>query len=263
MRLTAINFYPVKSCRGLALDEARLDARGIVHDRSFMVVDVEGRFMTQREYPRLCLIATRLDGDLLCFSAEGTSALQVPVQRDGARCSVIVWRDACLAVDQGVEAARWLTEFLGTSARLVRMADDYVRQVDQAYAPRVADQTGFADAFPLLLLSTASLTDLNSRLEQPLPMNRFRPNLVISGCEPYAEDGWRRIRIGALEFHVVKPCSRCAITTTDQVSAVRDKEPLRTLATYRKRGTEVFFGQNVIHAGPGFVRVGDPVEILE
>ncbi len=262
MRLTAINIYPVKSCRGLTLPSARLDDRGLHNDRLLMVVDGQGRFVTQRDYPRMCLVCPRIEGDTLTLSASGQEVLTLAVQRTGSPCQVTVWRDTCTAIDQGDAAAAWLSEFLGTAVRLVCMADGFRRQVDPAYAPRSEDQTAFSDGFPLLLISTASLDDLNSRLPQPLPMDRFRPNLVVEGCAPYAEDGWSRIRVGELLFDVVKPCSRCAITTTDQLTAARAKEPLRTLAGYRRLGTDVFFGQNVIHVDRGLLRTGDVVDVL-
>jgi hypothetical protein len=263
MRVTALNFYPVKSCKGTPLNQAVIGKRGIVNDRILMVVDAENRFMTQREHPRMALIAPKLEGKQLRLSGPDIAPLTIDTTDAGPRAEVTVWRDQCTAVDQGDAAARWLTNVLGTPCRLVRMADDYVRHVDQTYAPRADDQTGFADAYPLLLISEGSLEDLNSRLEVRLPMNRFRPNIVVTGCEPYAEDGWKRIRIGAMSFDVVKPCSRCAITTTDQATAERSKEPLKTLATYRKRDSDVFFGQNVVHAGVGQIHVGDRVEVLE
>ena len=160
----------------------------------------------------------------------------------------------------GGYADRWFGRFLGSSCQLVRKPEDDVRPVDSAYA-RGGDQTSFADAFPLLLISEASLEDLNRRLESPVPMNRFRPNLVVRGCGPYAEDGWEEVRAGGASFRVAEPCARCAITTVDRGSGERGKEPLRTLATYRKADGEVLFGRYLIHASNGTVRVGDPVEV--
>jgi uncharacterized protein YcbX len=182
----------------------------------------------------------------------------------GERREVAIWRDRCDAIDQGDAAAEWASAFLGASCRLVRIADDTVRPVDRDFAVSEGDQVGFADGYPFLLTTEESLADLNDRMAQALPMDRFRPNIVISGFEPFAEDDWRRIRIGEIAFAVVKPCARCPITTTDQATAKRGQEPLRTLATYRQvPGKGVMFGQNLIHESTGIIRVGDPVAPIE
>jgi uncharacterized protein YcbX len=170
---------------------------------------------------------------------------------------VAIWKDQCVAVAAGAEADAWFTALLGTPCRLVTMPSSTVRQVDLGYA-EPGDPVGFADGFPFLLISQGSLDELNRRLEHPVPMDRFRPNIVVDGCEPHAEDGWSRVTIGEISFRVVKPCARCVITTTDQQTGERGREPLRTLATYRRVGNKVLFGQNLIHDGVGAVRVGDP-----
>jgi uncharacterized protein YcbX len=172
--------------------------------------------------------------------------------------SVTVWDDTCSATWLGEPSARWFSEFLETDCNLVHMADRHVRPADPIFAPPGA-RVSFADGFPFLLISEESLADLNRRLVAPLPMNRFRPNLVVAGGEPYAEDGWKRIEIGGLSLRVVKPCGRCVVTTTDQDTGERGQEPLRTLATYRRQDGLVMFGQNVIHEAPGRLRVGDAV----
>jgi uncharacterized protein YcbX len=260
MHISGLYHYPIKSCQGIALERAEVDARGIVDDRRLMLVDSAGRFLTQREHPRMALIAARIAGGSLALSAPAMPALVLDRMADGPRRPVSIWRDRCQAVDLGVEAAGWLSEFLGLPCQLVRIAEDEIRIVDQAYAPRPADQVGFADGFPFLVIAQESLDDLNARLAEPLPMDRFRPNIVVAGCEPYAEDGWEQIRIGAITLSLVKPCARCAITTTDQRTAERGKEPLRTLASYRSVGGKVMFGQNAIHDRAGTIRIGDEVE---
>jgi uncharacterized protein YcbX len=188
--------------------------------------------------------------------------LALPVIAEGQTREVLVWRDRCAAVDQGDEVAEWLSRFLRRPCRLVRMAEDHVRRVDPVYAVSEADQVGFADGYPFLIISEESLADLNARLAQPLLMNRFRPNIVVRGGAAYAEDGWCRVRIGGIEFSLVKACARCAITTTDQATAQVGREPLATLATYRRVERGVLFGQNAIHAATGAIRVGDPLEVL-
>lgn len=255
--------YPIKSCRGTSLDEAIVGRRGIVADRHWMVTHDGGKFLSQRELPRMALIEPRLTNGTLEVTAPGMPALSLPVGGEGHRVDVTVWDDRCVGIDEGDRVAEWFSSFLGEPTRLVRMPDDEVRQVDPTYAA-TGDQVGFADGFSFLLTSRASLDDLNRRLPTPLPMNRFRPNIMIDGVEPWEEDGWRRIRIDGIELTVAKPCARCAITTTDQNTAERSKEPLRTLATFRNvKGKGVMFGQNLIHHGTGILRVGSDVEVLE
>jgi len=225
-----------------------------------MLVDETGEFMSQRDHPRMALISTHLSNDHLTVGAPGMPDLEVPLEEEnGNLIDVNVWGDANLGNLVGEEADRWFGDFLEFPCRLVQKPDEDLRLVDSLYAEG-GDQVGFADGFAFLLISETSLEDLNSRLESPLPMNRFRPNFVARGCEPYAEDGWGRLRIGDVTFRVAEGCPRCAITTVDQRTGVRGKEPLRTLATYRKSGGEVFFGRNLIHDALGTVRVGDPIE---
>jgi len=260
--LTGIYYYPIKSCRGYALETAALDARGLEHDRRFLIVDANNHFVTQREHTRLALIEPQISNSTLTLTAPGMSALIVETQVSNTRRPVKIWRDTVEALDQGDEAAQWLSEYLGEAVRLVKFDEAVVRKVSAEYARRPTDQTGFADGYPLLLISQESLDDLNARLATPLPMNRFRPNLVVSGGTPYAEDTWKQIRIGEVILDIVKPCARCVTTTTDQATAVRGKEPLATLAQYRNSERGALFGQNVIHAGPGTLTVGQAVEIL-
>ena len=262
IHLTEIHLYPVKSLAGFELQHSRLDGFGLLHDRRWMVVDGEGRFLSQRELPRMTLIHAALEGNGITLTAPDMLPLKVR-RPDGEsdRIAVQIWRDRCEGTPAGRDADEWLSRFLGVACRLVHMGDDVFRQVDQRYAGP-EHRAAFSDGFPLLLISQGSLDDLNSRLDEPLPMSRFRPNLVVSGCDPYAEDGWSRIRIGALELQVVKPCSRCSITTVDPLTAERGSEPLKTLASYRRRDNQVYFGQNVLHGQPGEISVGMSVEVF-
>ena len=259
--LSGLNVYPIKSCGGIPVEEWEVDERGLRHDRRWMLVDETGCFISQRELPRMALVKVRIESDGLIVDAPGMASLSVPfVPPDGRAVLARVWGD--LVEGQAVDDDSWFSEFLGVSCRLVYLPDEAVRKVDPAYA-EPGDRVGLADGFPFLLISEASLAYLNARLEQPLPMNRFRPNLVVGGCEPFAEDGWRGVRIGQLTFRVVKPCARCTITTVDQESATKGKEPLRTLARFRRAGNKVLFGQNLIHNETGTLRIGDPVQILQ
>jgi uncharacterized protein YcbX len=262
--VTGLYHYPIKSCAGIALPSATLDPRGIRHDRELMIVDaVAGTFLTQRELPRMALIAPRLADGALIVTAPGMTELTVPVVTKGSTRPVSIWRDTCEAVDQGDTIAEWLSAFLGHGCRLVRMADDFTRIVDQIYATSPTDQVGFADGFPCLLIAEESLADLNARLDAPLLMNRFRPNIVIAGGAPFGEDRVAVLRIGEIVFHATKSCARCPITTVEQETGETGKEPLRTFATFRRAKRGVLFGQNLIHASTGTITVGDRVEALE
>ena len=175
--------------------------------------------------------------------------------------NVTIWNDQCSAIDCGDEAAKWISQFLDTPSRIVFFPDTEVRQVDPDYA-NLGDKTAFSDGFPLLLISQASLDDLNSRLQQPVTMTQFRPNIVISGCEAFAEDKWKKIKIGDIEYRIVKPCSRCIIPSINIETAKPAAEPLKTLASYRKQGNKVYFGQNIIAENEGSIEIGMPVTII-
>ncbi len=261
LRVSELAIYPVKSLAGIALQSASVERFGLANDRRWMVVDADGRFLTQRQHARMCLIQPVLQGDELRLRAEGMPDLTVlhPAGRNKRR--VTVWDDQCNALDCGDEAAAWLSRFLTIDCRLVYFPADEVRAVDPRYA-RPGDRTAFSDGFPLLLISQASLDDLNSRLDIPIVMARFRPNLVVQGCAAFAEDDWQEMRIGDLRFRIVKPCSRCTIPGIDPATGERGPEPLRTLAGYRKRDDKIFFGQNVIADGRGEIRVGMNVELI-
>jgi uncharacterized protein YcbX len=266
MQVTELNIYPVKSTRRIALNASEVLPRGLPWDRRWMLIDDSGRFITARQHPRLATVQTAVEDGLLRISAAGRPDISLPLVPDNRSLTrVTVWRDTLDAVPAGPHADAWFTSFLGLSCRLVQMTDDLVRGVNQDYG-RPGDQVSFADGYPLLLISEASLADLNHRLAQPVEMRRFRPNLVIDGDVPYAEDGWRRLRVGGVEFEGVKNCSRCVFTTIDPDSGEKhpEQEPLRTLSTYRRRPEGgVYFGQNLIPRSGGMIRVGDPVTVIE
>ena len=273
MHLSGLFIYPVKSLRGLRLDTATVDPLGLAGDRRFLVVDAAGKFLSQRTLPRMARIATALSADTLTLAAEGHGSLAVARAADAAAplVSVSVWSSHGLrAEDCGPAAAAWLSAFLATPCRLVRAGPAFDRPVNKPGNARPGDRVGFADAYPLLGLGAASVTDLNDRLaaagEDPVPLDRFRPNLVFTGSAPFAEDTWPRFRVGPVVFRAGGPCARCIMTTTDQLTGQRGREPLRTLATYRRGAhdpTDVNFGQNLfIESAAGPLRLGDPVEPL-
>ena len=259
LRLTALHVYPIKSARGIPVQEWEVDSFGLRYDRRWMVVDRQGKHITQRTHSALALVRPAIDGDALRVTAPGMPALELLLHPEpSVTTTAIVWDDACEAAWTGERSAAWFSEALGTPCSLVHMPINTVRPADPAFAPPGV-RVSFADAFPFLLISEESLEDLNARLPAPLPMNRFRPNLVIRGDGPYVEDSLGAFRFGEIEFRVVKPCDRCVVTTTDQETTERGVEPLRTLATYRKVGGEVMFGQNVVHLGTGRLSVGAPL----
>jgi hypothetical protein len=267
--LSGMYTYPIKSCAALRHESAALDSFGLPYDRRWMIINPDGMFQTQRELPALALIQPAVEADALTLSAPGLPTMRAPLHYAGqVSRQVEVWGDVCEAWDEGDALAEWLSDYLGTATRLVRMTDDFVRPVDPDYAPQPA-RTAFSDGFPLLLVSEASLDDLNSRLiergKQPIPMSRFRPNLVVSESMAYAEDDWKTLTISGVTLDVVKPCARCATTTVDQATGtVPDHaEPLATLNTYRKINGKVYFAQNVIHRTLGTLRVGDRVHVGE
>lgn len=273
MRLDAITIYPVKSLRGVAVHEAVVEPWGLAGDRRWMVVDEQGRYLTQRDLPGMARIAAAPDGDggvVLSAPDDRAGELRAPKpDADGPTLEVVVWRDRVRAQSAGRDADAWLSDALGRACRLVHMGDPAAaRPVDPTYAGPT-DRVSFADGFPLLGVSAASLDDLNARMAQPVPMARFRPNLVVSGGAPWTEDGWRLLRVGGAEgvaFRAVKPCARCVIVATDQETGARarDREPLRTLAGFRRDGRgKVLFGQNLVPDGTGRIAVGDGVEVAE
>ena len=259
--------YPVKSCRGLALADAEVTRLGIRYDRQWMVVDERGRFVAQRGngsgvgIRTMCLIGTAIQNGTLTLSAPGMPTLSLPLAgQTGPQLPVQVWQSHTFGVDQGDDVARWVTAFLSQERpgtyRVVRMDDAETRRAKNG------DSTlAFADGYPFLVLSEASLADLNSRLAVPLPIDRFRPNIVIDGCQAYAEDAWDRLEVNDIVLHGMTTCLRCAITTTDQATGERSPEPLRTLATYRRTEDGVIFARNFNHEGAGVIRVGDAVVV--
>jgi uncharacterized protein YcbX len=262
MQLASIHVYPVKSCAGFSAAEWDVGTLGFQYDRRWMVVTPRGHFLTQRELPTLALVQPTIAPPHLRLTAPDMPELVTALAPLGGRpIATRVWDDPLEVVAPDHLADRWFSDYLGHEVVLAYFPETVAREVDRDYAPE-GGQTGFADGFPFLLIGEASLASLNSRMLTPLPMNRFRPNLVVSGSAPFAEDGWRRITIGGIPMQVVKPCARCVVTTTDQATGLRaGDEPLRTLASFRRQNNEVMFGQNVVHYGRGTFRVGDPVEV--
>ncbi len=271
IKLTQLAIYPIKSTAQISLPRAQISPFGLEMDRRWMLIDDSAQMLTQRKHARLCLVKTTILPNALRITAPGMPALSVPFHTSGtvspAEVQATVWDDTCNALNCGQQAADWFSEFLKIPAKLVFFPDNEIRQVDLNFASP-GDTTAFSDGFPYLLIGQGSLDDLNRRLDCPISMRRFRPNLVLSTTDAWAEDHWKRIRIGNIDFSIVKPCSRCTIPSIDTQTAEKSAEPLKTLASYRMRDNKIFFGQNVIAQkvdpqGSAVLEVGMAVDILE
>jgi len=263
--LSAINVFPVKSLRGIELKEAKVERRGLQYDRRWMLVDEKNKFLTQREYPRMALVSLRLKPEGLEASAPGMNALLIPFELNThAPVKVEIWGDTCDALFAEESVNAWFSKFLDAPCHLVYMPDESRRAVNPEYDVN-QNIVSFADAYPFLLIGESSLEDLNGRLPDRLPMNRFRPNFVASGSDAFDEDDWKMVQIGTTLFHVVKPCGRCQITTIAQETGERTgQEPLKTLSRFRSANNKVLFGQYLVPDGDaGSVRLGDKIRIAE
>ena len=268
--LSAIFIYPVKALGAISLGQSLVTPRGLQHDRRFMVVDANHQFLTQRDHPKMATVWVEIDagknGGEVIFSAPDVGSISFPATPGELPTRTVkVWASHVRAHTVSAEADQWLSGYLGVDARLVYMPDSAQRRINPTYAKN-NEVVSFADGFPLLIVSEASLEDLNARIVKNggivVPMNRFRPNLVIGGCDPYAEDRLGEIVIGDAVFRAVKPCVRCQVTTTDQADGVvRGPEPLQTLGRYRDSPDGVMFGMNLIPVRLGTVKVGDAVTL--
>lgn len=262
-KISEIWIYPVKSLGGIRVNESMAERRGLQHDRRWMLVDEHGQFVTQREIPGMALLQPSFEAGCLAISHRQYTdrRIDIPLDITGDSPEKIrakVWSNSVSALAMPAEIDQWFSETLGAQVRLVYMPDSSRRRADGRYAPS-GQIVSFADGFPYLVIGAAALEELNRKLADPVPMNRFRPNLVFTGGNPHDEDEWTDIRIGDQPFMCVKPCARCVMITTDQGTAQKSAEPLKTLSQYRKRGNKILFGQNMIWTGiePARVREGD------
>lgn len=264
MRVSALYIHPIKGCRGTSLDSSKVDRYGLVGDRRLMLVDETGRFLSQRGEPRLATITPELVGTTLRLSSDGAESLELELDPTGPSMEVSIWASELTAVDQGAQASGWFSDLLDREIHLVMFGAPSQRPIDPEFSPRPDAETAFTDGYPLLVVTEESLANLNSRLEEPVPMSRFRPNVVVTGAEAWSEDAWKGFSIGQMEFDAVKPCARCVVPTTDQASGARhaNQEPLRTLAGFRTlRPFGAIFGQNVVPRSTGRIEVGDEVVV--
>lgn len=265
LSISHLYVYPIKSLGGIELTEARLTDRGIEHDRRWMLVDENNRFLTQREFPQMALLRTAIHANELTVYEKGNEADTIRVNlypTETATLRVQVWDDVVEAIVMEDEINQWFSEKLNRVCKLVYMPDASQRKVDADYALN-NELTGFSDAFPVLMIGQASLDDLNSRLTTAVPMNRFRPNIVFTGGTAFEEDTMQHFRINGIDLYAVKPCARCVVTTTDQETGIIAKEPLKTLASYRTGNNKVYFGQNILYKQKGIIRVGDELKVVQ
>jgi uncharacterized protein YcbX len=261
--ISQLFIYPIKSLGGISLNTAQLTDRGLQHDRRWMLIDENNRFLSQREYAQLALFKLEVLADALKVTYTTDNSIInipfVPLKKD--LLDVVIWDDTCTGqlVSDAVDA--WFTVKLGIPTRLVYMPDETHRATDPRYTTQ-GSIASFADAYPALLIGQASLDDLNSRLSEKLPMNRFRPNIVFTGGEAYSEDLMNHITINGVDMYGVKLCARCVMTTIDQETAAKSKEPLKTLAGYRRKGAKILFGQNLAFNSTGIIKVGDDLNVL-
>jgi uncharacterized protein YcbX len=263
LTISGLFVYPIKSLGGIEVNSALVTDRGFQYDRRWMLVDEENVFMTQRQTPSLALLQTAFaeNGLLVSHKQTGDSFFIPFDQAQNDPVLVQVWNDTCNAERVSCEADQWFSEQLSVNCRLVYMPPDTKRLVDRDYALN-NEITNFSDAYPFLIIGQASLDDLNGRLNDALPMNRFRPNIVFTGAQPFAEDGFEAFSINDIHFSAVKPCARCVVTTIEQSTAIAGKEPLRTLSLYRMKNNKIYFGQNLLHRGEGMIHKGDVIKLI-
>ena len=264
--ISGLYIYPVKSLGGISLDTVELTDRGFRYDRRWLLVDENNQFLTQRKHTQMALLQAAIadDGIEVYKKNNPSERIKFPfVTENKPGENVTIWDDVCEAVEVSKEVSQWFTDALAMNCKLMFMPDDSLRNIDPRYALDDNDITSFSDAYPVMLIAKESLDDLNERLDEKLPMNRFRPNLVIEGLEPYEEDLIKHFSVNAIDFFGVKLCSRCVLTTVNQQTGIKGKEPLKTLATYRSLNNNIYFGQNIIYKGKGTIATGDKVIVIE
>lgn len=262
LTISALYIYPIKSLGGIALNTATVTDRGLEHDRRWMLIDQNNRFISQREFAQMALLKVEINTEGLHVSHKiNKESIMIPFEPQTTEtCEVTVWDDTCPAVYVSGEADAWFSRMLGMPCRLVYMPDDSQRKVEEKYASD-GEITSFSDGYPFLLIGEASLADLNSRMAEALPMDRFRPNIVFAGGDAFGEDTIHKFHVNGIEFSGAKLCARCILTTIDQETAIKNKEPLKTLASYRRKGNKILFGQNLLHKGTGTIAVGDMMDV--
>lgn len=266
--VSELRIHPIKSLKRTQLDTMEIGKTGPLHDRQFMLIDENNQFMSQRTHPLMALIDVTIQNKTVTLSIPNQASITFQSdEQQSAPIEATIWKDTVNVLEPFLQASKGLTDYLGISCKLVAMIPNHKRLLPEKYSPMKEHEVAFADAFPFLLISQASLDDLNERLETPVPMDRFRPNIVVNGCFPYEEDTWEVIQIGNIIFDLPKSCSRCLITTVNQETGMREKEkgknPLKALALYRNTEKGILFGQNMIHRSLGIISKGQVLTVLK
>jgi uncharacterized protein YcbX len=263
LRVSELFIYPIKSLGGISLSDALVTDRGFQHDRRWMLVDEHYEFITQRSIPQMALLQTEITSEgLKVYHKKSLKEIFIPFEPLGETVAVQVWSDRCKGVVVNKKVDEWFSDMLGKTCRLVYMPAATKRRVDGRYALQ-KEITSFTDGYPFMVIGQSSLNDLNTRLEEKLPINRFRPNIIFAGGTPYEEDTWAQCTINGINFYGVKLCARCVITTINQENIQKRKEPLKTLTSYRMKNNKIYFGQNLLHQGEGRIHVGDSIYVIE
>lgn len=266
LKITDLWIYPIKSIAGIKLNKTKVERRGLQYDRRWVLADENGVFVHQRDYPEMALLQPEISGNTMTIRHKLKEIPSVSFDMstpDTEAISVTVWDDTCEAKPVDTKVDEWFSEIIGKKVSLLYMHEDSIRQADQRYATEETDRVSFADGYPVLIISEESLAELNSKATEHVPMNRFRANIIVSGGGVHVEDRLRKIVIGDVTMHGVKPCARCVMTTIDVETAQKGKEPLKTLATYRKLEHKILFGENFIPGNEGEIQIGDALTILE
>ena len=264
IRVSELHIFPIKSMGGIPLNKADVTDRGLRFDRRWLLVDENNCFITQRDYPRMTFLKPQIENSILQVIEKNNIENKISFDLSehlAEKSTVTIWDDVVDAYEVNQTVSEWFSDYMGIKCKLVFMPDESKRRVSEDYAHN-DEIVSFADGYPFLIIGQSSLDDLNSKLEVPIPMTNFRPNIVFTGGEPFCEDNWHQIKIGELNYYAVKPCARCVITTINQATAEKNNEPLATLSTYRKSGNNILFGENLIHEGTGAIKVGDEIKIL-
>ncbi|MFC4211265.1 MOSC domain-containing protein [Pedobacter lithocola] len=261
--LSAIYIYPIKSLGGIKLEESIIEDRGLKYDRRWVLIDSEGVFISQRKYPQLSLLQVNIIDDTVVVTHKENSQHQISFlieQQIGDSISVTIWDDLTNGIEVAEHVSTWFSNYLNMAVKLVKMPELAHRTVDKKYATN-NEIVSFADGYPCLIIGQSALDNLNSKLKDPIKMDRFRPNFVITGGEPHIEDSFKDFTIGEVSFSAVKPCARCVLITVDQQTAIKSAEPLKTLSSYRTWNHKIMFGQNLLHQGSDIIRVGMELKI--
>jgi uncharacterized protein YcbX len=263
LQVSELFIYPIKSLGGISISNALVTDRGLQYDRRWMLIDNNNEFMTQREFAEMALLQSQIvEEGLKVYHKKKQASILIPFEPQGETISVQVWSDRCKGIVVDKKVNEWFSDVLGKTCQLVYMPGTTKRRVDGRYALN-KEITNFSDGYPFTTIGQSSLDDLNSRLEEKLPINRFRPNIVFTGGAAFEEDGWKHFVINEIDFYGVKLCARCVITTINQETIEKSKEPLKTLATYRQRNNKIYFGQNLVHHGEGTLHIGDEIKVKE